>query len=456
MEALEITSFELKSSLIAVQNRMLQDQNIDPTPTNRWLLECANMNSWDIYICLLYAEIECYRSDRKWISIPTLDQFMDDNKEILDMYKLVRDKLLHPLKNIDDDKTLSDFLDSSKNDYLKYFCCAEECNIFIDQYIHTIRNHLIEAHSDEVANLPETELFVLVSEESTDLLEAQESCHTEEERRGLEEPIRGNQELLQKLGIDLGEKHPRLTPRQRKKIDAIRETMRLLAIPSPTSKYEFDDEVQTPIHKRLLSAFLQSEESGGLRFFGAELPDYLQGARAGYFTLILRSMVCGNECLHFAESVLARCFPRLSREEILEIEDWENKITWYETSAEWEQLVVATSHSMIALGLLADPVRVYRDVTSKNNELKIYAVEDELDEEIYELYQKWRNVVFHVADARVRDPEEIEFRFLTQSILAHRYEKIVKGLQRFFLSKDANGKIKIDGQEAADIKHIPM
>ena len=227
----------------------------------------------------------------------------------------------------------------------------------------------------------------------------------------------------------------------------MRDIQRLLAVPFSAIERDLDPgDVQTPAHRNLFSAFLQPEESGGLDFLGGELPDYLQGARAGYFTLIFRSMLCANECLHIAESAVARSFPGLSREEVLEIGDWESRILWYETPEQWEQLERTAGHSMIALGLLADPISVYKKVTSKNGDLKVAAVEDELDEDNWELYRKWRNVIFHVSDIGMHNPADAEIVFLTHSPLVHRYEKIVKGLQRFFLGKDADGKVQIAGE----------
>ena len=45
-----------------VQNKMLEDQGLDQTEANRSALVWASRAAWEIYMCLLYAEIEHYRA----------------------------------------------------------------------------------------------------------------------------------------------------------------------------------------------------------------------------------------------------------------------------------------------------------------------------------------------------------------------------------------------------------
>ena len=101
-----ILKFTTQSSIIEVQDRMIRDQGLEPTPTRRWLLECATFNTWEVYLCLLFAEVESYLSMRNSFALPQLDNLIDINAQALQSLRTLRDKFLHPKKNMSYDQAL--------------------------------------------------------------------------------------------------------------------------------------------------------------------------------------------------------------------------------------------------------------------------------------------------------------------------------------------------------------
>ena len=57
---LSTTDLADEASRIRIQNKMLEDQGLECSHMNRWLLGMATWVPWEIYMCLLYAEIENY------------------------------------------------------------------------------------------------------------------------------------------------------------------------------------------------------------------------------------------------------------------------------------------------------------------------------------------------------------------------------------------------------------
>ena len=85
---------------------MIRDQDLEPTPTRRWHLACGISDTWEVYLCLLLAEVESYRSMSDSFALPPLDELLNRNEPVLDALKTLRDKLLHPTKDVPYETTL--------------------------------------------------------------------------------------------------------------------------------------------------------------------------------------------------------------------------------------------------------------------------------------------------------------------------------------------------------------
>ena len=84
-----------------VLDKMLLDHGMDPSKENRWVLGWASRASWEIYMCLLFAGIEQYRTvscKHPEIRFGPIEEFLNRNGTLVEHVGAVRDKLLHPLR----------------------------------------------------------------------------------------------------------------------------------------------------------------------------------------------------------------------------------------------------------------------------------------------------------------------------------------------------------------------
>ena len=90
---------------------------------------------------------------------------------------------------------------------------------------------------------------------------------------------------------------------------------------------------------------------------------------------------------------------------------------------------------MVALAMLADPIRMYRSIVSASPELTVAELGGVATTDRVAKLSAWRNTVFHVPDRRLGNPGRLEDQFLETSPIDS-YTDLVSGLWRFFLRGD--------------------
>ena len=66
-------------------DKMLEDQGVEPTEANRWVLGWANRASWEVYMCLLHSLVEDYERMRRThpsAAFAPLDDFLQSNEGV--------------------------------------------------------------------------------------------------------------------------------------------------------------------------------------------------------------------------------------------------------------------------------------------------------------------------------------------------------------------------------------
>ena len=90
-----------------------EEQGLPAERNNRHIIEFINIVPWEMYICLLYVELEGYRSasrrDPSLVFGP-LEDLLRQKGAIVDELKNVRDKVLHPAKRVDLGDALGSFI----------------------------------------------------------------------------------------------------------------------------------------------------------------------------------------------------------------------------------------------------------------------------------------------------------------------------------------------------------
>ena len=68
---------------------------------------------WDIYLCLLYVELDSYKKQARStpdLRCPTIDIFLKDNSAFIAWMKSFRDKLLHPISELTTDQLAVEYV----------------------------------------------------------------------------------------------------------------------------------------------------------------------------------------------------------------------------------------------------------------------------------------------------------------------------------------------------------
>ena len=96
MTAVGVSAFTEDREIVAVQDQMLRDQGMDPSPANRWLLGMATWYTWEVYLCLLFAELESYIQESKRnpsLVFGPLEEFLTHNGTVVQQMEILRHKM---------------------------------------------------------------------------------------------------------------------------------------------------------------------------------------------------------------------------------------------------------------------------------------------------------------------------------------------------------------------------
>ena len=437
-----VNRFTTPTSVIAVQDGMIRDQGLEPTPTRRWLLAGGTFNVWEIYLCLLFAELESYRSTRAPFPSPLLDKLIDQNRPVLNALKTLRDKLLHPTKDVSYEETITRYMREVTGRYSAHFHFAAGLQVLLDRYLHDLQDFLVEAYASETAHLPDNQLHAYLAHEESHLKQALAQADNSGDKSALARLLSEHHEFARNLQIDPERRDQPINTRQEKQIRDLFEFKKLLAVtPLPTPNYRPGTAVQAPMHD-IISSFIPvpSASQAGNFYRGTLLPPHLRRTQVDHVALVFRSALLLSDSLHHADALLEKTFPGKSRSEIRQLGDWTAHAPVPVTPEEIAASAKASSPGMVGLALLADPFRVYRSIVSRQPELSVSELHPLATDEWVQKFSAWRNIVFHVPDTRVADPHDLEVQFLQMSPEDH-LKDLVSGLWRFFLRGDGSADI---------------
>ncbi len=425
---------------IRVQDKMLEDQGLDNTDIQRWLLAGATWVPWEIYTCLLLAEIENYieiSQKHESLAFGPLEEYLATHQAMMQSLRDVRDTLLHPLRPTDYEKTLLEFMNQASRNAPDYRIAVLEAQHIIDDYLGWLRASFVETVTDEAVALSNEQLLERIRKNIEGLTGLLEKSVDNEERQGIGESLKREVEFRDFLvqNFDPG---PVLTASQRQQLARWEARSEILVQPLPKRPYYSSlDSVQTPVHKELSSFLPGSGEEAQLPWTGTLLPDFLQQRRSECIGLLFRSLILQNEPYTNTVTVLDSKFPDRTRREVLGsddlIRDFVRQMAPLETLADFQRVELLVSPGMVSLALLAEPLRLYRQATSVRPELKQEVIEQRINGDALAKFLRMRNVVFHVPDDRT-DLFKSEREFFDKaSSLGNDYREVIGSLLRFYL-----------------------
>ena len=437
MKRAAIDRFTNSESIIRVQDLMMRDQGQEPTPMRRWLLGCGTFNAWEIYLFLLFAELEAYRAMRSSFPLSSLDDLIDRNAPVMDALKTLRDKFLHPTKDIPYEDTLNEYFRAVHRYHPHHYVFANDLQALLDQYLRGLKDHLVDALADELARLPDHQLHAFLTWEASELRSALTRADNAVQREAIGTLIRDHEEYAHSVNLDPSRRDTPLDMRQKKRMRrlySVRKTL-LRTARFPTTDHS-PTAVQEPFHEKLHACIPAPPGEQVVRFYrGSLLPQFLHRAQPGLATLPFRSLLLWSESLHETDGILNRTFPGMSHSEILELQDWPTRLPKPATLEEMLAAEQGIAPGMVALAMLAEPLKMYHRVVSRNPGLKIPELEQAVTDDMIKKLSAFRNAVFHVPDTRVADPYQLELRLLNTSPMDY-YTGLYSGILRFFLRGD--------------------
>ena len=429
-----------RPSRLRVIDKMLADQGLEPNHTNRWLLDSATWVPWEIYMCLLYAEIENYVAiSQKHTSLvyKPVEDYLASHNAMVQSLKDVRDALLHPLKVASYGRNLQAFVEHARGIGPSYIAAIVEAQQIIDDYLQWLRESLIESVGEEAVALSNEQLLESIRKDVEGLTVLLEKSMDDEEKGAIKQSLKQASAFRDFL-VQNFDSSSALTGRQHQQLAQWETKRDTLAQPLPKrSYYSSPAPIQTPIHEELSSFLPSPEEEGRLPWDGEALPEFLRQRRSECIGLLFRSLIFLNEPYTYTVAVFDSKFPGRSRTEVWNDEDLRRELLQHmsprETLEDYKQMELLAAPHIISLALLAEPLRLYKQVTSDRHELRREVIEQRISGDALATFLRMRNVVFHVPDDRTDLLKSERDFFDKASSLGGDYREVIGGLLSFYL-----------------------
>ena len=103
MDHVGLSQFQSEQDRAAVHTHILDSLGFEANPFSRAVLSWTLWLPWEVYLCLIYAEIEGYcqiSSEAPALACPRLTSFLTQHRSSIAGLKVLRDKTLHPQKDL--------------------------------------------------------------------------------------------------------------------------------------------------------------------------------------------------------------------------------------------------------------------------------------------------------------------------------------------------------------------
>ena len=328
---------------------------------------------WEIYMCLLYVEIEAYTSYSE--KIPELrssfiDRFLQENQEIIRALKDYRDKVLHPEAKISEDQAIDRFFTLAENSAKSEIELVFTIQRMIDCHIQCVGLGIIGSI--------DTELVRIIKVGKSGKWPGNRSRNKFEDWIGKIAYIAPNVNLMTPQQFGGNTKKGGMPNLSMSAVIALVTRMMEHGIPERGPKFEIPELPGDADYVRMLMrAFILTSEGSGM----ADTAKLLSSGdpRTLPLTEILKSMKDG-------------AVP--------------------ETQQEVQNLMAL---DRVALALVNEPLRAYNKIIRERRaRVPKWMAQSIPSEEAYRQFVKFRNIVFHVKLGN-RSPDRIESEWIRHS-----------------------------------------
>lgn len=408
-----------------IQSKMLADQGEEDNEPNRHLLWSATYYSMQVYLALLYAEVEFYQKQCRTSEASRdsdLDSHLDAVPDFIDALHKVRDAFLHPLKG--HVMTLQGFADASKSYSLAY-----ELQDQLDKYLIRLQKQLANRAKWLLLQLPvDQRALVLLgyARMNGDRMATYGDC---DGLAGLKELTGGLLELMERPGVEFDASWS-FSSTQRKAAGFLSAWLNDLY---PAAS-EGQPTPLAPVQTRMDWGFL-SESVGGTRrahFGESRIGKRVNQLLPSISNVILASAVLMNESYtiigEFSHEYVADFFG-----------DGHDEATWrafvqkhgiYDRGMQFHRELL--SLSLVGLALAHEPLRIYCCVREERPDISEPRLDRLVERRWLQRIGTFRNTVFHISDP-LRKPPDLGFDGI-HAIISDRYgnASLHWGLASFF------------------------
>ena len=432
-----MSDFSGKEARIAFENKMLDDLGQEPNESNRELLTLILETPWEIYMCLLYVEIENYLAISKKhtsLTYKPLEVCLSENPELFQSLKEVRNSILHPLKILTLRETKPIFINAALQVASSPMFVLASIQNLIDNYLEWLQSVLDGCLAAELANGSDEETYEFLRRYpnmfASRLIDNRES----ELKSVTAQWLVQMRNSFESIALNVKPNY-NLTRAQKTRLAQWEHALDALALPlpeRPNPRSESNSQTPIPLPVQWIDWIplppTASQSSGKLQ----ALPEYLQRGQSGFIDLLVSSLILANGCLITLFSDLAYSSPGTVHSEesiyLSLVEDIENA----ETDEAFRHIEMRTSPFFVALALLADPLKHYKQVTTSKPELKRGAIDELISDDRLATYNTFRNVAFHVPDDRTSSHKAFRALLEETSFLSS-YLRIMNCLLLFYL-----------------------
>ena len=361
MTSLGMNTLADDSDVDTVSDLIFKEQGMNPDLNSRSILEFVTVTPWEMYCCLLYVELENYKKASKkdpTLRFDPLEEFFQSNDTTLQHLNVLRDKILHPGKQIPLDHAIDNFMEEPRKIHGQhYYNTVFQAQSLIDAYAAWLRSSLSELVSKEWIHAAK--------------------------RHGAQ----GNDKLT--------------------KLQKARE---ILSYPLPQLGNEPKNEgVQTPFNLKtwyMLGLFRNHDRDQVQSY-----PTFIQKAKTDCMRMLMRSLVLSNEFVNLLDISKLRAVKERAELDAMNPFDLLVTRTTPLTEQQAQNLI---SPVRIGNALLAEPLRIYYQTVEEAPELRHNGIEEIAGPgPVPPALRHYRNIVFHVASDSI-DPDVTESTFLSQ------------------------------------------
>ena len=140
-----------------VLDQILADQGVARNRINRGVLPLATWIPWEVYLCLLSAEVGAYRQASKVGQVPPMDEFDDflkSNSDAIAAIERLRNRVLHPESGRQSGQSYPYFIGELIGVYFRHFDAIVKTQYWVDTHLRHVRTQLCASRNDPDAAFP--------------------------------------------------------------------------------------------------------------------------------------------------------------------------------------------------------------------------------------------------------------------------------------------------------------